>query len=59
MLRKKASGKKMRKGSFEWETIAKYLIALVILILVIVVIGLFKDKLYNMFESLKGVFGNG
>ena len=49
----------MKKGSSEWETIAKYLIALVILILVIVVIGLFKDKLYNMFESLKGVFGNG
>ena len=49
----------MKKGSFEWETIAKYLIALVVLILVIVIIGLFKDKLYNLLESLKGVFGNG
>ena len=47
------------RGSFEWETLAKYLIALVILLVLIVLIGMFKDKLLNAFESLKAVFGNG
>ncbi len=47
------------KGSFEWETIAKYLIALVILLVLIVLVGMFKDKLLNAFESMKAVFGNG
>ena len=54
---------KMRKinkrGNIEWETIAKWLIALVILFVLIVLVGMFKDKLYAVFESLKSVFGNG
>jgi len=47
---------KKNKGSFEWDTIAKFLLALVILVVVIVLVVLFKEKLYNTFDALKGMF---
>jgi len=50
---------KMKKAAFEWETIAKYLIAFIILVVLVLLIGSFKDKLLNALEGLKGFFGNG
>ena len=44
------------KGDFEWDNLAWFLFALIILIVVIVLIGLFKEKLYNVFEALRGIF---
>ena len=46
---------KNKKGSFEWETIAKFLIALVILVILIVLANLFKEKLYDAFEAFKRI----
>ena len=46
-----------KKADFEWDTLAKFLLALVILIVIIVLVVMFKERLYNVFEALKGIFG--
>lgn len=48
-----------KKAAFEWETIAKYLIAFIILVILILLIGLFKERLLNALDALKAMFGNG
>ena len=49
----------MRKGAFEWETVAKYLIAFIVLVILVLLIGLFKDKMLNALEGAKALFGGG
>ncbi len=45
-----------KKGDFAWETIAKYLVAFIILVIILILVAMFKDKLYNLFDVFKGVF---
>jgi len=41
-----------KKGTFGWEQIAKILLWVLLLLLIIVIIGLFRGKISNLFESI-------
>jgi len=41
-----------KKGAFEWEQIAGFLIVLFVLIILIIIAIMFKDKLYNLAKQV-------
>ena len=51
----------MKKGDLTWDTIGKILIALAILVFIILMIFLLKDKSYSLLDRIKDIlaFGGG
>lgn len=41
-----------RKGAFSWEEISKILLWILLLVLLVVIIGLFRGKITNLFGSI-------
>jgi len=47
----------MKKGSFEWSTVAKLILTLIIIIVILLVIGLFKGGMDKAIENIANFFG--
>ncbi len=48
-----------KKGAFEWETVAKFLIPLILLLILILLIGLYRDKMSDLAKNLMDIFRFG
>lgn len=46
----------MKKGELHWETLAKLLIMIIVIIIAIYLIIAFRDNIINIFETLKDNF---
>ena len=49
----------MKKGDVAWDTIAKLLMALVLLLILAVALYLMKDKMVSLFDHIKRVLRFG
>tara|TARA_Y100000310_G_C20421447_1_gene686874 strand:+ start:663 stop:815 length:153 start_codon:yes stop_codon:yes gene_type:complete len=48
-----------KKGAFSWEQISKILLWILLLVLVIVIIGLFRGKITNLFGNIAQILRFG
>lgn len=48
-----------KRGAFEWETIAKWLIALIFLIIIALIIYALKEKGYDILDKFKTILRFG
>jgi|TARA_Y100000310_G_C20398479_1_gene676260 hypothetical protein len=46
----------MKKGEFNWETLAKFIIIVVVLVIVVYLIIIFKDRMVEVIEKVKDNF---
>lgn len=53
------SRKMNKKGDFSWETLAKLMLALVMLLFIAGIIFLAKDKIYSLLEKVTNIFRFG
>jgi len=49
----------MKKASITWDEVVKLIIALVILILLVSMTFLFKERLFDLFNAVKSTLGYG
>lgn len=45
----------MKKGALEWDQLAKLIIAVLLLLVLLALIFVFKDKIVELFDKLKEV----
>jgi hypothetical protein len=48
-----------RKADFSWETLAKLMIALVLLVFILTALWLSKDKIFSLIDKLKNILRFG
>jgi len=52
-------GNKMNKKGLAWETLGKIILAMVILLVLIGIIYILKDKMYELWEKIVNIFRFG
>ena len=46
----------MKKGSMQWETLAKIIIIIIVLIIIIYLTYTFRDRMYEIVDKLRGIY---